>query len=89
MKHYIQIHAYMTADAIKNQLNEIKETDMFDKDLRIFFSKHQMISIQDIAYMLKYFEPRLDFDFSDGNVVFIPQPWVLQSIEADKDRFIF
>jgi hypothetical protein len=50
---------------------------------------HQMISIQDIAYMLKYFEPRLDFDFSNGNIVFIPQPWVIQSIEADKDRFIF
>ena len=89
MKHYVQIHAYMTADAIKNQLNEIKEANMFDEDLRIFFGIHQMVGIQDIAYMLKYFNTALDFDFSNGNVVFIPQSWVLQNIEADKDRFNF
>jgi hypothetical protein len=62
---------------------------MFDKDLRIFFTKSEMISMQDIAYMLKYFEPRIDFDFSNENVVFIPQPWVLQNIETDKDRCQF
>ena len=89
MKHYVQINAYMTADAIKNQLNEIKEANMFDEDLRIFFGIHQMIGMQDIAYMLKYFNTVLDFDFSNGYVVFIPQSWVLQNIEADKDRFNF
>ena len=89
MKHYVQINAYMTADAIKNQLNEIKEANMFDEDLRIFFGIHQMIDMQDIAYMLKYFNAVLDFDFSNRNVVFIPQSWVLQNIEADKDRFHF
>lgn len=89
MKHYVQIHAYMTADAIKNQLNEIKEANMFDEDLRIFFGIHQMVGIQDIAYMLKYFNIALDFDFSNENVIFIPQLWVLQNIEADKDRFNF
>lgn len=89
MKHYVQINAYMTADAIKNQLNEIKEANMFDEDLRIFFGIHQMIGMQDIAYMLKYFNAVLDFDFSNGNVVFIPQSWVLQNIEANKDRFHF
>ena len=89
MKHYVQIHAYMQADAIKKQLNEIKEANMFDEDLRIFFTKHQMVGIQDIAYMLKYFEPKIDFDFSSENVVFIPQSWVLQNIEDYKDRFKF
>ena len=89
MKHYVQIHAYMTADAIKNQLNKIKEADMFDEDLRIFFTKHQMISIQDIAYMLKYFDAKLDYDFSDKNMVFVPQDWVIRNIKTDKDKFKF
>ena len=87
MKHYVQINAYMTADAIKNQLNEIKEANMFDEDLRIFFTKGQMIGMQDIAYMLKYFEPRIDFDFSSENVVFIPLPWVLKSINKGASVF--
>lgn len=89
MKHYVQIHAYMATDAFKNQLNEIKEADMFDEDLRVFFGCHQMISIQDIAYMIKYFDVKIDSDFSYENVVFIPQSWVLQSIKADKDKFNF
>lgn len=89
MKHYVQIHAYMTADAIKNQLNEIKEADMFDENLRIFFNVHQMIGIFDIAYMLKYFDAKLDYDFSNENVVFIPQDWVIKNIKTDKDRFKF
>ena len=89
MKHYVQIHAYMTADAIKNQLNEIKEADMFDEDLRIFFGIHQMIGMQDITYMLKYFDVRFDSEFSDKNVVFVPQSWILKSIKADKNNFQF
>ena len=89
MKHYVQIHAYMTADAIKNQLNEIKEAGLFDEDLRVFFGVHQMIGIQDIAYMLKYFDARFDSEFSDKNVVFVPQSRILKSIKADKDRFKF
>lgn len=89
MKHYVQINAYMTADAIRNQLNEIKEADMFDEDLRIFFGAHQMIGMQDIAYMLKYFDARFDSDFSNENVVFVPQSWTLKNIKADKDRFKF
>jgi hypothetical protein len=75
----------MTADAIKNQLNEIKEANMFDEDLRVFFTKHQMVGVQDIAYMLRYFEPKIDSDFSDDNIVFIPLPWILKSINKDKD----
>lgn len=89
MKHYVQIYAYMTADAIKNQLNEIKEAGLFDENLRIFFGVHQMIGMQDIAYILKYFDARFDSEFSDKNVVFVPQSWILKSIKADKDRFKF
>lgn len=89
MKHYVQIHAYMTADAIKNQLNEIKEAGLFDEDLRVFFGIHQMIGMFDIAYMLKYFDARFDSEFSDKNIVFVPQSWTLKSIKADKDRFKF
>ena len=89
MKHYVQIQAYMTANAIKNQLNEIKDENLFDKDLIVFFGCHQMIGISDIAYMLHYFNARIDIDFSKENVIFIPKDWVIKSIEADKDRFKF
>ena len=48
-----------------------------------------MIGMRDIAYMLKYFDARFDSEFSDKNVVFIPQSWILKSIKADKDNFQF
>lgn len=89
MKHYVLIRAYMTADAIKNQLNEIKEADMVDEELRVFFNRGQMIGMEDITYILRYFDAKIDFDFSDKNVVFIPQSWVIESIKADKNSFQF
>lgn len=89
MKHYVQIHAYMTANAIKNQLNKIKDENLFDKDLIVFFGCHQMVAISDMAYMLHYFDAIIDTDFSKETVIFIPQDWVIQNIEADKNGFRF
>jgi hypothetical protein len=39
--------------------------------------------------MLKYFDAELDYDFSDKNVVFVPQDWVIKNIKTDKDKFQF
>lgn len=89
MKHYVQIHAYMTANAIKNQLNKIKDENLFDKDLIVFFGCHQMVGMSDMAYMLHYFDAIIDTDFSKENVIFIPKDWVIKNIEAYKDRFRF
>ena len=55
MKHYVNISRYMSGDALQKQLQQIVDDGLFDIDLRVFFSKSNMITAEDVAYMLKFF----------------------------------
>ena len=72
MKHYVKLTRYMSGDSLRKQLNEIDDKGLFDIDLRIFFSKSNMLTTEDIAYMLKFFDVDIDTDLDLKNIVFIP-----------------
>lgn len=84
-KQYVQINNYMRADAIQTELNEILESGIFNKNTAIFFTRTNCITPQDLAYLLQYFVIRMDWDFDSNNVIFIPNDFVISSIEADSN----
>jgi hypothetical protein len=62
----------MSGDSLKKQLNEIAAAGLFDMDLRVFFSKSNMLTTEDIAYMLKFFDVYIDIDLDSKNIAFMP-----------------
>ena len=72
MKHYVKLTKYMSGDSLRKQLNEIDDKGLFDIDLRIFFSKSNMLTTEDIAYMLKFFDVDIETDLDSKNIVFRP-----------------
>jgi hypothetical protein len=72
MKHYVKLTRYMSGDSLKKQLDEIVAEGLFDIDLRVFFSKSNMLTTEDIAYMLKFFDVYIDVDLDLKNIAFMP-----------------
>lgn len=89
MRKYVKIVNYMHGDSIREQLEEIKDNGLLDKDLAIFFGKTNTLSMREIAYLMNYFKPITDDDFATDNVIFIPLEWVLVNYNSDKDAFKF
>lgn len=87
MKHYVNISRYMCGDALQKQLQQIFDDGLFDIDLRVFFSKSNMITAEDVAYMLKFFDVRVDWDFDSKNIVFIPTETALRRLKNNQLEF--
>lgn len=84
MKHYVKITRYMSGDSLAEQLQQIVDDGLFNADLRIFFTKSNMITAKDIAYMLKFFDVTTDWDFDSKNIIFIPNEISLRRYEANQ-----
>lgn len=84
MKHYVKITRYMSGDSLAEQLQQIVDDGLFNADLRIFFTKSNMITAEDVAYMLKFFDVRVDWDFDSKNIVFIPTESALRRLKNNQ-----
>ena len=82
MKTYINITKYMAGKSIKEQVNELLTAGKIDKDTRLFFSKGNCLTTEDIAELVGYFDIGRDDDFDRDNIVFIPRKFILSRAEA-------
>ena len=82
MKKYIKIVNYMSGPSLQMQIVEIEDAGMMDKDTRLFFKKHNSLSMGDVAALMHQFDLELDDEFSDDNVVLVPKDWYIQSLEG-------
>lgn len=76
MIHYVKLTRYMSGPKLAEQLDEIVEASLFDEDLRVFFSNSNNLTMADVAYMMRYFEPMTCEEFKD-NVIFKPTKYGL------------
>lgn len=83
MKTYIKITKYMVGKSIMEQVNDIADAGKMDEDTRLFFSRENSFSAEDIAELFCRFEIEADYDFDSKNIVFKPRAWYLESIAAD------
>ena len=83
MKHYVKITRYMSGDSLAEQLQQMVDDGLFNTDLRVFFSKSNMLTMEDVAYMLKFFDADTDWDFDSKNVIFIPKEVAVRRCEAN------
>ena len=83
MKHYVKITRYMSGDSLAEQLQQMVDDGLFNADLRVFFSKSNMLIMEDVAYMLKFFDADTDWDFDSKNVIFIPKEVAVRRCEAN------
>ena len=73
----------MSGDSLAEQLQQMIDDGLFDADLRVFFSKSNMLTMEDVAYMLKFFNVSSDWDFDTKNVIFIPKEVAIRRCEAN------
>ena len=82
MRTYIKLTRYMHGNGFKEQINEALATGRVDVDTVFFLSKNNMLTTEDIAELLRYFDISRDLDFDNDNVVFKPTKYLLREIEA-------
>lgn len=80
MKTYIRITKYMVGKSIMEQVDDIVDAGKMDEDTRLFFTKGNSLSTEDIAELFCSFEIEADYDFDSKNIVFKPRAWYLESI---------
>lgn len=82
MRTYIKLTRYMHGNGFKEQINEALANGRVDVDTVFFLSKNNMLTTEDIAELLRYFDISRDLDFDNDNVVFKPTKYLLREIEA-------
>lgn len=84
MVKYIKIVKYMSGDSISKQVQDIIDNGMMDADTRLFFDKHNCVTMGDIKPLLSH------FDIADNdeinNVVFVPKDYFIKRfVEGGKN----
>lgn len=85
MVKYIKIVKYMSGDSISKQIQNIIDNGMMDADTRLFFDKHNCVTMSDIKPLLTHFNIA-DNDEID-NVVFIPKEYFIRRFVEEKEYF--
>lgn len=85
MVKYIKIVKYMSGDGIAKQIQNIIDNDMMDADTRLFFDKHNCVTMSDIKPLLSYFNIA-DNDEID-NIVFIPKEYFIRRFVENNESF--
>lgn len=85
MVKYVKIVKYMSGDSIAKQIQNIIDNDMMDVDTRLFFDKHNCVTMNDIRPLLTYFDIRNNDEID--NVVFIPNEYFIRRFVEEKESF--
>ena len=85
MVKYMKIVKYLSGDSINKQVQDIIDNGMMDADTRLFFDKHNCVTMNDIQPLLTYF----DITNNDGinNVVFVPKDCFIRRFVKNGENF--
>lgn len=85
MVKYVKIVKYMSGDSIAKQIQNIIDNGMMDADTRLFFDKHNCVTMNDIRPLLTYFDIRDNNEID--NIVFIPKEYFIRRFVEEKESF--
>ena len=83
---YMKIVNYMSGDSISKQIQDIIDNGMMDKDTRLFFDKHNCVTMNEIKPLLTYFDIRNNDEID--NVVFVPKEYFIKRFVENGESFI-
>jgi len=82
---YMKIVNYMSGDSIGKQIQNIIDNGMMDADTRLFFDKHNCVTMNDIRPLLKYFDITNNDEIN--NVVFVPNDYFIKRFIKNGESF--
>lgn len=82
---YMKIVNYMSGDSIGKQIQDIIDNGMMDADTRLFFDKHNCVTMNDIRPLLKYFDITNNDEIN--NVVFVPNDYFIKRFIENGESF--
>lgn len=82
---YIKIVKYMCGDSIEKQVQDIIDNGMMDEDTRLFFDKHNCVTMGDIKPLLSYFDVANNDEIN--NVVFVPKDYLITRFVEEGKSF--
>lgn len=82
---YMKIVNYTSGDSIAKQIQNIIDNDMMDKDTRLFFDKHNCVTMGDIKPLLTYFDITNNDEID--NVVFVPKNYFIKRFVKNGESF--
>lgn len=85
MVKYMKIVKYLSGDSISKQIQDIIDNGMMDADTRLFFDKHNCVTMNDIQPLLTYFDITNNDDIN--NVVFVPKDYFIRRFVKNGENF--
>lgn len=85
MVKYIKIVKYMSGDSISEQIQDIIDNGMMDADTRLFFDKHNCVTMGDIKPLLSYFDIKDNDEIN--NVVLVPNEYFIKRFIENGESF--
>ena len=85
MVKYMKIVTYLSGDSINKQIQDIIDNGMMDADTRLFFDKHNCVTMNDIEPLLTYFDITNNNDIN--NVVFVPKDYFIRRFVKNGENF--
>lgn len=85
MVKYMKIVKYLSGDSINKQVQDIIDNGMMDADTRLFFDKHNCVTMNDIQPLLTYFDITNNDDIN--NVVFVPKDYFIRKFVKNGENF--
>lgn len=82
---YMKIVNYMSGDSIAKQIQDIIDNGMMDADTRLFFDKHNCVTMNDIKPLLTYFDITNNDEIN--NVVFVPNNYFIKRFVENGESF--
>lgn len=82
---YMKIVNYMSGDSISKQIQDIIDNGMMDADTRLFFDKHNCVTMNDIKTLLTYFDITNNDEID--NVVFVPKNYFIRRFVKNGENF--
>lgn len=85
MEKYVKITSYLNGDSIEEQLQKISDNGLLDENTRLFFGTGSMIRDTDLETLSHRFDMTTSIALR-GVVLFKPQKWYLESLDAKKQN---
>ena len=85
MVKYMKIVNSMCGDSIAKQIQNIIDNGMMDADTRLFFDKHNCVTMNDIRPLLTYFDIKNNDEID--NIVFVPNEYFITRFVEEKESF--
>ena len=82
---YMKIVNYSCGDGIGKQIQDIIDNGMMDKDTRLFFDKHNCVTMGEIRALLPYFDIKNNDEIN--NVVFVPNNYFIKKFVENGESF--